>query len=149
MFLLPSSSLVKTARHIRISCAASSTKATSSAIRAFASLNCITVVPGAVGAWRKDLLVEAGGFPSDTLAEDQDLTLRIRRLGYRSVTKKQRSRGQKPHTIFARWRSSDSVGRTGHCSACGNIATRCFDLASVRWGLLRCRMYGFFRSCLL
>jgi cellulose synthase/poly-beta-1,6-N-acetylglucosamine synthase-like glycosyltransferase len=51
--------------------------------RAFASLNCITVVPGAVGAWRKDLLVQAGGFPSDTLAEDQDLTLRIRRLGYR------------------------------------------------------------------
>lgn len=51
--------------------------------RAFASLNCITVVPGAVGAWRKDLLVEAGGFPSDTLAEDQDLTLRIRRLGYK------------------------------------------------------------------
>ena len=50
--------------------------------RAFASLNCITVVPGAVGAWRKDLLVEAGGFESDTLAEDQDLTLRIRRLGY-------------------------------------------------------------------
>ncbi len=51
--------------------------------RAFASLNCITVVPGAVGAWRKDLLVEVGGFQSDTLAEDQDLTLRIRRLGYR------------------------------------------------------------------
>jgi cellulose synthase/poly-beta-1,6-N-acetylglucosamine synthase-like glycosyltransferase/peptidoglycan/xylan/chitin deacetylase (PgdA/CDA1 family)/spore germination protein YaaH len=51
--------------------------------RAFASLNCITVVPGAVGAWRKDLLVEAGGFPSDTLAEDQDLTLRIRRHGYK------------------------------------------------------------------
>jgi cellulose synthase/poly-beta-1,6-N-acetylglucosamine synthase-like glycosyltransferase/peptidoglycan/xylan/chitin deacetylase (PgdA/CDA1 family) len=51
--------------------------------RAFASLNCITVVPGAVGAWRKDLLVQAGGFSSDTLAEDQDLTLRIRRLGYK------------------------------------------------------------------
>jgi peptidoglycan-N-acetylglucosamine deacetylase len=51
--------------------------------RAFASLNCITVVPGAVGAWRKDLLLEAGGFQSDTLAEDQDLTLRIRRFGYK------------------------------------------------------------------
>src|SRR5689334_23094883 len=51
--------------------------------RAFASLNCITVVPGAVGAWRKDLLVQAGGFPADTLAEDQDLTLQIRRLGYK------------------------------------------------------------------
>ena len=51
--------------------------------RAFASLNCITVVPGAVGAWQKELLLEAGGFTSDTLAEDQDLTLRIRRLGYK------------------------------------------------------------------
>jgi cellulose synthase/poly-beta-1,6-N-acetylglucosamine synthase-like glycosyltransferase len=51
--------------------------------RAFASLNCITVVPGAVGAWRRDLVEKAGGFTSDTLAEDQDLTLRIRRLGYK------------------------------------------------------------------
>ncbi len=51
--------------------------------RAFASLNCITIVPGAVGAWRKDLLLEVGGFQSDTLAEDQDLTLRIRKLGYK------------------------------------------------------------------
>ncbi len=50
--------------------------------RAFATLNCITVVPGAVGAWRRDLLDQAGGFTSDTLAEDQDLTLRIRRHGY-------------------------------------------------------------------
>ena len=51
--------------------------------RAFASLNCITVVPGAVGAWRRELLERAGGFTSDTLAEDQDLTLRIRRLGFK------------------------------------------------------------------
>jgi cellulose synthase/poly-beta-1,6-N-acetylglucosamine synthase-like glycosyltransferase/peptidoglycan/xylan/chitin deacetylase (PgdA/CDA1 family)/spore germination protein YaaH len=50
--------------------------------RAFASLNCITVVPGAVGAWRRDLIEQAGGFQSDTLAEDQDLTLSIRRLGH-------------------------------------------------------------------
>lgn len=51
--------------------------------RAFASLNAITVVPGAVGAWRRDLIARAGGFTSDTLAEDQDLTLRVRRLGYK------------------------------------------------------------------
>src|SRR5207237_2520334 len=51
--------------------------------RAFASLNCITVVPGAVGAWRRELLEQAGGFSADTLAEDQDLTLRVRRLGYK------------------------------------------------------------------
>lgn len=51
--------------------------------RAFASLNCITVVPGAVGAWRRDLLEQAGDFSADTLAEDQDLTLEIRRRGYK------------------------------------------------------------------
>ncbi|MES2306693.1 MAG: glycosyltransferase [Gemmatimonadota bacterium] len=51
--------------------------------RAFALLDCITVVPGAVGAWRKSLVLEAGGFSSDTLAEDQDLTLAIGRRGHR------------------------------------------------------------------
>jgi cellulose synthase/poly-beta-1,6-N-acetylglucosamine synthase-like glycosyltransferase/peptidoglycan/xylan/chitin deacetylase (PgdA/CDA1 family)/spore germination protein YaaH len=51
--------------------------------RAFASLNGITVVSGAVGAWRRDVIEQAGGFSSDTLAEDQDLTIRVRRLGYK------------------------------------------------------------------
>jgi peptidoglycan-N-acetylglucosamine deacetylase len=50
--------------------------------RALDLMNAITVVPGAVGAWRKDLILEAGGFGHDTLAEDTDLTLAIRRLGY-------------------------------------------------------------------
>ncbi len=50
--------------------------------RAFASLNCITVVPGSVGAWRRELIEQCGGFSLDTLAEDQDLTLLIRKLGY-------------------------------------------------------------------
>ncbi len=51
--------------------------------RAFSLLNCITVVPGAVGAWRIRAVVEAGGFSDDTLAEDQDLTLELRRRGHR------------------------------------------------------------------
>ena len=51
--------------------------------RAFVLLNCITVVPGAVGAWRRDLLNQTDGFASDTLAEDQDLTLKVRKLGYK------------------------------------------------------------------
>ncbi len=49
--------------------------------RAFDVLNCITVVPGAVGAWRRELVQAAGGFNHDTLAEDADLTLAIRRRG--------------------------------------------------------------------
>jgi cellulose synthase/poly-beta-1,6-N-acetylglucosamine synthase-like glycosyltransferase/peptidoglycan/xylan/chitin deacetylase (PgdA/CDA1 family) len=50
--------------------------------RAFSLLDGITVVPGAVGAWRRTLVRQVGGFSSDTLAEDQDLTLAVRRAGY-------------------------------------------------------------------
>ena len=50
--------------------------------RALDLVNAITVVPGAVGAWRKQLILQVGGFRHDTLAEDTDLTLAIRRLGY-------------------------------------------------------------------
>ena len=53
--------------------------------RAFDVLNCITVVPGAVGAWRRELIEQAGGFTQFTLAEDADLTLEIRKLGYTIV----------------------------------------------------------------
>jgi len=54
--------------------------------RAYDLLNCITVVPGAIGAWRKDAIVLAGMYSTQTLAEDTDLTFRVRRLGYRIVT---------------------------------------------------------------
>jgi peptidoglycan-N-acetylglucosamine deacetylase len=50
--------------------------------RAFDLLNCITVVPGAIGAFRKEAILHAGGFTNDTLAEDCDLTLRLLRYGY-------------------------------------------------------------------
>lgn len=51
--------------------------------RALSALDTLTVVPGAVGAWRRDVLRELGGFPADTLAEDQDLTIAIQTQGYR------------------------------------------------------------------
>jgi cellulose synthase/poly-beta-1,6-N-acetylglucosamine synthase-like glycosyltransferase len=50
--------------------------------RALAALGAITVVPGAVGAWRRAALDGLGGFPADTLAEDQDLTIAIQKAGY-------------------------------------------------------------------
>ncbi|MEP6749324.1 MAG: polysaccharide deacetylase family protein [Bacteroidota bacterium] len=50
--------------------------------KAFAAVNAITVVPGAIGAFRKQALEDAGGFTTDTLAEDCDLTVRILRCGY-------------------------------------------------------------------
>ncbi|MEO7247432.1 MAG: glycosyltransferase [Novosphingobium sp.] len=51
--------------------------------RALDSLRAITVVPGAVGAWRREALDAVGGYPEDTLAEDQDLTIAIQRQGWR------------------------------------------------------------------
>lgn len=54
--------------------------------RAYALLNSITVVPGAIGAWRLDVVREVGGFVTDTLAEDMDLTWRVRAAGYRLET---------------------------------------------------------------
>ncbi len=45
----------------------------------------VPVVPGAVGAWRRTLVLEEGGFHEDTLAEDTDLTLRLIAAGHRVV----------------------------------------------------------------
>jgi len=50
--------------------------------RAFDVINSITVVPGAIGAFRKSAIFKAGGFTYDTLAEDCDLTMRILKAGY-------------------------------------------------------------------
>ena len=51
--------------------------------RALAGFDAMTVVPGAVGAWRRAALDAVGGYPEDTLAEDQDLTIAIQRAGWR------------------------------------------------------------------
>jgi peptidoglycan-N-acetylglucosamine deacetylase len=49
---------------------------------AYSNINAITVVPGALGAFKKQAIADAGGFTTDTLAEDCDLTIRILRAGY-------------------------------------------------------------------
>nr|MBA3913787.1 glycosyltransferase [Terriglobales bacterium] len=51
--------------------------------RAFDVFGAVTVVPGAIGAWRSRAVIEAGGYHTDTVAEDADLTMAILRLGYR------------------------------------------------------------------
>ncbi|MEC5423319.1 glycosyltransferase [Virgibacillus sp. C22-A2] len=57
--------------------------------RAFATLNCVPVVPGAFGAWRKEVVEELGYFSDETLAEDTDLTLKIIRQGHKVVIDEQ------------------------------------------------------------
>lgn len=53
--------------------------------RALEIVNGITVVPGAIGAWRREAVLAVDGYDTDTLAEDADLTLKIERVGWRVI----------------------------------------------------------------
>jgi cellulose synthase/poly-beta-1,6-N-acetylglucosamine synthase-like glycosyltransferase/peptidoglycan/xylan/chitin deacetylase (PgdA/CDA1 family)/spore germination protein YaaH len=45
--------------------------------RALDLFNVVTVVPGAIGAWRTAPVKKAGGYPINTVAEDADLTMNL------------------------------------------------------------------------
>ncbi len=51
--------------------------------RALNTMGAVSVVPGAIGAWRVSAVSEAGGYHIDTVAEDADLTMALLRNGYR------------------------------------------------------------------
>ena len=51
--------------------------------RALNTMGAVSVVPGAIGAWRTEAVREAGGYHVDTVAEDADLTMALLRNGYR------------------------------------------------------------------
>ncbi|MEB1808441.1 MAG: glycosyltransferase family 2 protein [Bacillaceae bacterium] len=53
--------------------------------RALQMINSITVVPGALGAWRKEDIEKVNLFEEETLAEDTDLTIKIIRTGKRII----------------------------------------------------------------
>jgi cellulose synthase/poly-beta-1,6-N-acetylglucosamine synthase-like glycosyltransferase len=53
--------------------------------RAFSRMRRITVIPGAIGAFRRSAVTEAGGYPEGTLAEDAHLTLALLLNGHRTV----------------------------------------------------------------
>jgi len=97
--------------------------------RAHSLLNSIPVVPGAIGAWRRHAVVAAGAYLSDTLAEDMDLTWRLRRAGWR-IANESRALGytEVPDTLWALfkqrfrwtygtlqclWKHRDALGRYG------------------------------------
>jgi poly-beta-1,6-N-acetyl-D-glucosamine synthase len=45
--------------------------------RAQGFLRVVNIIPGPIGVFRKDILLELGGYDTDTFAEDADLTLKI------------------------------------------------------------------------
>ncbi len=95
--------------------------------RAFDLLNCIPVVPGAIGAWRAEAMRSCGGFAGDTVAEDTDLTITIRRHDWKILYDEEAiGRTEVPDTMDALvrqrfrwtfgtlqavWKHGDAVGR--------------------------------------
>jgi cellulose synthase/poly-beta-1,6-N-acetylglucosamine synthase-like glycosyltransferase/peptidoglycan/xylan/chitin deacetylase (PgdA/CDA1 family) len=53
--------------------------------RALNVFGAVSVVPGAIGAWRTAAVRKAGGYPTDTVAEDADLTMALLENGWRVV----------------------------------------------------------------
>src|SRR4051812_10512525 len=73
--------------------------------RLYDVLGCMPTVPGAVGAFRRSALQEAGGFSSDTLAEDTDVTIALGRRGWRVVyAEGARAFTETPASLGGLWR---------------------------------------------
>jgi cellulose synthase/poly-beta-1,6-N-acetylglucosamine synthase-like glycosyltransferase len=73
--------------------------------RMYEALQCTPTVPGAIGAFRRDVLEEVGGVSADTLAEDTDLTLAVGRTGKRVVyAPDARAWTEAPSTLSGLWR---------------------------------------------
>ncbi len=53
--------------------------------RALNVFGAVSVVPGAIGAWRVAAVRQAGGYHTDTVAEDADLTMSLLEKGWRVV----------------------------------------------------------------
>jgi cellulose synthase/poly-beta-1,6-N-acetylglucosamine synthase-like glycosyltransferase/peptidoglycan/xylan/chitin deacetylase (PgdA/CDA1 family) len=53
--------------------------------RMFDVAECMPTVPGAIGAFRREVLWDVGGLSSATLAEDTDLTMAVIRAGWKVV----------------------------------------------------------------
>ena len=73
--------------------------------RMYEVLQCTPTVPGAIGAFRREVLEQVGGVSADTLAEDTDLTLSVGRTGKRVVyAPDARAWTEAPSTMSGLWR---------------------------------------------
>ncbi|MFF9027379.1 bifunctional polysaccharide deacetylase/glycosyltransferase family 2 protein [Streptomyces iakyrus] len=53
--------------------------------RMYDLLRCMPTIPGAIGAFRREAVLQVGGMSEDTLAEDTDVTIAMHRAGWRVV----------------------------------------------------------------
>jgi cellulose synthase/poly-beta-1,6-N-acetylglucosamine synthase-like glycosyltransferase len=91
--------------------------------RAYNRWNCLTVVPGAISAVRKDAIDKAGGLSLETLAEDTDLTLSLHKQRQRIVYAPDAVAWTEAPKAWARLRGNGLAGPMAHCNVFGNTAT--------------------------
>ncbi len=69
------------------------------------TLQAITTIPGAAGAFRRQAVLDVGGLSLDTLAEDTDLTIALGREGWRVVYEERAiAWTEAPTTLTQLWR---------------------------------------------
>jgi len=107
----------------------------------------VTTVPGAIGAYRREALVDVGGVSDDTLAEDTDLTIALGRAGWRVVYEPAARAWTDAPSSFAQlwrqryrwsygimqslWKHRHAVverGRSGHVGRVGLLLTGLFQV---------------------
>ncbi|GAA2326327.1 bifunctional polysaccharide deacetylase/glycosyltransferase family 2 protein [Dactylosporangium salmoneum] len=72
--------------------------------RLYDTFGCIPTIPGALGAFRRQALSDAGGLTVDTIAEDTDLTMAIHRAGWQVVYEENaRAYTEAPATLRQLW----------------------------------------------
>ncbi|NGM13783.1 bifunctional polysaccharide deacetylase/glycosyltransferase family 2 protein [Verrucosispora sioxanthis] len=73
--------------------------------RLYETLRCMSTVPGAIGAFRRQALRYAGGLTDDTLAEDTDVTMALGRAGWKVVYEETaRAWTEAPATLGQLWK---------------------------------------------
>ncbi|MEV7869546.1 bifunctional polysaccharide deacetylase/glycosyltransferase family 2 protein [Streptomyces sp. NPDC088124] len=73
--------------------------------RMYDVLGCMPTIPGAIGAFRRRAVLDAGGMSEDTLAEDTDITIALHRAGWRVVyAEHARAWTEAPATVGQLWR---------------------------------------------
>ncbi|MFF2964540.1 glycosyltransferase [Streptomyces sp. NPDC057963] len=104
--------------------------------RAFAHGRRITVIPGAIGAFRRSAVAEAGGYPEGTLAEDAHLTLALLLNGHRTTHEASSTvLTEAPDTMagLRRQRVRWATGKTQVLLRVANPALRRGGLAAALW----------------
>lgn len=80
--------------------------------RALSAVNCLPIVSGNIGAFRRDVLRETGGFRPGFIGEDLELTWRVHRAGYQVAFQPQAIvYAEVPSTLTALWKQRVRWGR--------------------------------------